>query len=77
MLTVLIRLSVFFLVSYENSSISDGNCMTNQLSCSNQNCVSRSAHCNGFNECGDNSDETQNCTCNKGICSYIINSTAL
>ena len=36
-------------------------CLMNQFQCDNQNCVPRSTLCNGRDDCGDNSDETQDC----------------
>ena len=52
-------------------------CRTNQFSCSNQHCVPRSARCNGFDDCGDNSDETQNCNCNVLLLIYSISGAIL
>ena len=38
-------------------------CLRNQFQCSNQKCVSKTAICNGIDECGDLSDEKENCSC--------------
>ena len=32
-------------------------CETNQFLCENQKCIPENWICNGFNDCGDNSDE--------------------
>ena len=36
-------------------------CRLNQFKCDNKNCIPRSFLCNGRDDCGDNSDEMQNC----------------
>ena len=37
-----------------------GTCGTNQFKCDNQKCVDIDSQCNGYDDCGDNSDE-KNC----------------
>lgn len=33
-------------------------CQSNQFQCANKYCIDNTWHCDGFNNCGDNSDET-------------------
>ena len=33
------------------------NCLPNQLQCNNGRCVDERSKCNGYDECGDGSDE--------------------
>lgn len=44
-------------------------CKTGYHSCTNGRCVLESKHCDGRDDCGDNTDET-NCTCDprKKLC---------
>ena len=39
----------------------EGNCLNNQYTCSNKNCIPSVKICNGFDDCGDNSDEIEAC----------------
>ena len=36
-------------------------CRGESFRCDNKHCISKSAYCNGINECGDGSDEPQSC----------------
>ena len=47
-------------------------CRLNQFKCDNKNCVPRSFLCNGRDDCGDNSDEMQNCKRNTDKNIYYI-----
>lgn len=40
----------------------NGHCYTGEFECDNRHCIPHRYRCNGFNDCGDNSDEV-NCTC--------------
>ena len=42
--------------------IDPNTCLENEFTCSNKNCVPRTAECNGVNDCGDFSDETIPCS---------------
>ena len=37
-------------------------CQANEFMCGNNRCVSKSAECNGVNDCGDLSDEIVPCS---------------
>ncbi|XP_018321822.1 serine protease nudel [Agrilus planipennis] len=60
-----------------------GNCQCyyDELRCKNKKCVPKSAFCNGINDCGDMSDEPENCTCRnylelshpEKVCDGILN----
>ena len=39
----------------------DYTCGEHEFSCSNHKCIPLSLKCNGENDCGDNSDETDEC----------------
>ena len=45
-------------------------CLINQFKCSNQKCISKREICNGEDNCGDFSDEVQNCSCKSNGCFF-------
>ena len=45
--------------------VSEGICPMNQFRCANNTCIPIFWACDGLNDCGDNSDETE--YCNLGI----------
>ena len=36
-------------------------CLTNELKCGNGMCIDKANYCNGKDDCGDGSDEPDNC----------------
>ena len=47
--------------SFNIFSFNSANCSFGEFRCSNDKCIDSSKLCNGFNECGDMSDETAPC----------------